>query len=907
MLQVRKLVLAVAAITAFTSSYAHALGLGDIAVKSSLYQPLEAEISLLEVRDLTSAEVKSRLASPEEFSKAGIDRQFFLTGLTFTPVISSSGKSVIRVSSKQPVKEPYLNFLVEVIWPNGRLLREYTLLLDPPLYAPQLVIYAPELAATPAAATRQPSSQPSWQAPASRPHAAVASTSRIAQGGEYRVQRSDTLWDIASRVKGNGSVHQAMLAIQELNPSAFVNGNINRMKSGQVLRLPDAENINRRTYNQAVAQVNQQSQSWKTGSSPALAERQMDATRRVEAGAAPTAIEKKDSLRLVSDAAGQARQAADQGVETEVRALQDKLARNEEFLDSTNLEKEKLQSRVEELSSQVEKLQRLIELKDNQLAQLQNADETTLIDVSANLTDLDDAAVAQPQLEGLGLAEEVHLDSAGDAANATPESMAVTAELAVESASEEPAPIAEQPTAVTPAPTAAQEKNILEKVFANPTLLAATGGSAVLALLLLLLGLSRSRARKKAEQETEVAESVDTPKPDAFGKPADELDQITSVTSLTAIEDAALEQEMDDPLAGFDVTAPVVETEIKEEETDPLAEAASYMGFGRFNQAADVLHKALEAEPERLELRHKLLEVYADLEDQAGFAKQVEELTEMGGTDEQLAQLKIRYPKMFAAEQVLAPVLDNELAELTGAELEEQETKETALDLDFDLDLDLSEPVAAAADEQSADKPLDDLGNLDLDLESLDLDLAAIEQSESDATQAATEEFSLDELSRTLEEAVQSKQPEGDLDDAFAFEAFESDMQKQDLAEFDLQLDDLNLELDSLADGLSTEELGESSQLETALDSSLEESAIQTEADPLADLTDLGDLESLDSIDDDFSFLSGTDETATKLDLARVYIDMGDAEGARDILDEVIAEGTAAQQDEARELAKQLG
>ena len=544
---------------------------------------------------------------------------------------------------------------MKVIWPNGRLLREYTLLLDPPLYAPQQVIYAPELAATPAAAARQPTSQPTRQAPASRPRAGVASTSRIAQGGEYRVQRNDTLWDIASRVKGSGSVHQAMLAIQDLNPNAFVNGNINRMKSGQVLRLPDAEDINRRTYNQAVAQVNQQIKAGKQ----AQAQHWQSGKWMLLVGLRPVQRplrSKKDSLRLVSDAAGQAQLAADQGVEAEIRALQDKLARSEEFLDSTILEKEELHSRVEELSSQVEKLQRLIELKDNQLAQLQNADETTLIDVSANLTDLDDAAVAQPQLEGLGLAEEVHLDSAGDAANATPESMAVTAELAVESASEEPAPIAEQPIAVTPAPAAAQEKNILEKVFANPTLLAATGGSAVLALLLLLLGLSRSRARKKAEQETEVAESVDTPKPDAFGKPADELDQITSVTSLTAIEEAALGQEMGEPLAGFDVTAPVVETEIKEEETDPLAEAASYMGFGRFNQAADVLHKALEAEPERLELRHKLLEVYADLEDQAGFAKQVEELTEMGGTDEQLAQLKIRYPKMFAAEQVLAPV-----------------------------------------------------------------------------------------------------------------------------------------------------------------------------------------------------------------------------------------------------------
>src|SRR5699024_1357713 len=178
------------------------------------------------------------------------------TGLTFTPEISSSGKNVIRVSSKQPVKEPYLNFLVEVIWPNGRLLREYTLLLDPPLYAPQQVIYAPELAATPAAATIQPSSQARRQVPPRR--APAASTPQVAQGGEYRVQKNDTLWDIASRVKGSGSVHQAMLAIQDLNPNAFVNGNINRMKSGQVLRLPDAQAINRRTHNQAVAQVNQQ-------------------------------------------------------------------------------------------------------------------------------------------------------------------------------------------------------------------------------------------------------------------------------------------------------------------------------------------------------------------------------------------------------------------------------------------------------------------------------------------------------------------------------------------------------------------------------------------------------------------------------------------------------------------------
>ena len=998
MLQVRKLVLAVAAVTAFTSSYAHALGLGDIAVKSSLNQPLEAEISLLEVRDLTSAEVKSRLASPEEFSKAGVDRQFFLTGLTFTPEISSSGKNVIRVSSKQPVKEPYLNFLVEVIWPNGRLLREYTLLLDPPLYAPQQVIYAPELAATPAAATIQPSSQARRQVPPRR--APAASTPQVAQGGEYRVQKNDTLWDIASRVKGSGSVHQAMLAIQDLNPNAFVNGNINRMKSGQVLRLPDAQAINRRTHNQAVAQVNQQNQNWKAGTSPALAERQLDATRRAEAGATPAAIEKKDSLRLVSDATGQSQQAADQGTDAEIRALQDKLARSEEFLDSTILEKEELQSRVEDLSSQLEKLQRLIELKDNQLAQLQNADEllaelptedtestteasvdTAALAESTELAEMDEAAVVAP--EGLQLSAEAQAAAGGDgnAADDTAESMAATPEPVVESAGEELASPAEQPLAVTSEPAAA-DKTLLEKVLDNPTLLAATGGTAVLALLLLLLSLSRSRARKQAEQQA--AESVDTPPFDAPAGAAAELDSVPPVADLTALQGMAPEQETDDdPLAGFDATEPVVETQIKAEETDPLAEAASYIGFGRLNQAADVLHKALEAEPERVDLRHKLLEVYADLEDQVNFSKQIEELSAMGGAEQQLAQLKGRYPEMFVTEQVLAPVLDEELAdldleldldeskldditetladssdldaeldelsaflddaalaaepeppatasaeldalaldglgeleELAGAELAEQENKETALDLDFDLDLDLSEPTTTttAADEVSTEKPLDALDELDLDLESLDLDLAAMEQTESEATQTAADELSLDELSRDLEEAIQDAQPEGDLDDAFSFEAFETDTAKHDLAEFGLQLDDLNLEQDALTESPSAEALDDSLQLETALDSALQDSAGQLAADspaetePLADLTDLGDLESLDSIDDDFSFLSGTDETATKLDLARAYIDMGDAEGARDILDEVLAEGTAEQQDEARQLAKQLG
>jgi pilus assembly protein FimV len=118
MLQVRKLVLAIAAASALTSGAAQALGLGEVTLKSALNQPLVAEIELLEARDLTSTEVLPSLASPEAFNKAGVDRQYFLTDLKFTPVIKPNGKSVIRVTSSKAVREPYLNFLVELLWPR---------------------------------------------------------------------------------------------------------------------------------------------------------------------------------------------------------------------------------------------------------------------------------------------------------------------------------------------------------------------------------------------------------------------------------------------------------------------------------------------------------------------------------------------------------------------------------------------------------------------------------------------------------------------------------------------------------------------------------------------------------------------------------------------------------------------
>jgi len=224
MVRVRNLVLAIAAATALTTEVAHALGLGEVRLQSSLNQPLVAEIELLDAKMLAPGEVVPSLASVEEFNRAGIDRQYFLTDLKFTPVLRPDGKSVIRVSSTKPVREPYLNFLVEVLWPSGRLLREYTLLLDPPLYSPETVAaVAPQLPIASVASARTPSvsaapSQVKSPSPASTVGQAAE---RAPTGSEYKTSSHDTLWEIAERNAGSGTVYQTMLAIQDLNPNAF--------------------------------------------------------------------------------------------------------------------------------------------------------------------------------------------------------------------------------------------------------------------------------------------------------------------------------------------------------------------------------------------------------------------------------------------------------------------------------------------------------------------------------------------------------------------------------------------------------------------------------------------------------------------------------------------------------------
>ena len=939
MVRVRKLVLAIAAASALTSGMAQALGLGEVTLKSALNQPLVAEIELLEVRDLASDELIPTLASPEEFTKAGVDRQYFLTDLKFTPVLKPSGKSVIRITSSKPVREPYLNFLVEVLWPNGRLLREYTVLLDPPLYsppstlavAPQLPVAAPR---APAAAAPRPAAPVAPAAP--RPSAAAPAAASPLNDKEYKTTGSDTLWEIAQRVRAGGSVHQTMLAIQDLNPGAFVDGNINRLKSGQVLRLPDEQQIKTRAQGEAVAQVAEQNNAWREGRVPA-GTRQLDATKRSVAGAAPAAAPSKDSLKLVSAEAGKSTAGSDKGAAGESKALSDKLAVTRESLDSTRRENDELKGRMGDLQGQLDKLQRLIQLKDDQLAKLQAdlaAQNKAASDKPpAAVTVAPDAAVVPVPVPAAVPAAAVPAQAAPPAvtppatppaepdfnyeepaANAAPDTsvqqpasepaVAVVPVVPVVKKPAVPAPVKPvKPVKPVPAAVAPKELSLVDELLGNPMLLGIAGGGALLLLLVALMVLSRRNALKEAELQTSLAGSNDEV----------QFDNDLSLEGGNPFDGS------DDLLAE---TAQPGEERVVAQTGDALGEADIYIAYGRFNQAAELLQNAINDEPQRGDLRLKLMEVYAELGDRDGFARQESELREIGGANAEAESLKARYPAMAslaagglagaaAADELDAFSLDDLMLDEPAAQapLDADDEFDLSLDeleagLDADLQADAANPAShfdfskpaadPARDELDFDLTLgdeaqgDDLADFSLDLDEGSKSTAA---EDDDFLLSLEDEPSpqsrngLDDLS--LELSTDSAAAEFDLSSDFDLSlADEAPAPAPTADSFSAQLDEVSAELDQLSGSMDLPDELDAFDLPPAAASS---SLAASQGD-----------------EDDFDFLSGTDETATKLDLARAYIDMGDTEGARDILDEVINEGSDGQQSEARELLARL-
>ncbi len=287
---------------------AWALGLGDIELRSALNQPFRADIAL----SATSDELQSlriSLAGADTFEKYGLDRPAFLSAFTFRVATNSAGRNVIEVSSSTSVAEPFVTLLVEATWPRGRTLREYTVLLDPPVLlpapaAPPAVqpaetrtsggagggqIDRPARTTSPAptpepAAPARPVSPPAANEPAPGPVSNATSSSSaprpraVAPGGTYGpVQRAETLWAIAERARpADVTINQMMIAIYQANAAAF-GGNINVLRAGATLRIPDTADLSTLTRIAANAEVQRQTDEWpnrpRRGPAASLADR----------------------------------------------------------------------------------------------------------------------------------------------------------------------------------------------------------------------------------------------------------------------------------------------------------------------------------------------------------------------------------------------------------------------------------------------------------------------------------------------------------------------------------------------------------------------------------------------------------------------------------------------------------
>ncbi|MGA0805089.1 MAG: FimV/HubP family polar landmark protein [Pseudohongiellaceae bacterium] len=309
-----------------------AQGLGELTVESALDEPLRASIQLLDTGGLDADQLLIAIASPEEYEQAGLERNGLLARIEFDVQLEPQGSSRVILTSQDRISEPALSLLVSAQWPSGRVLRDYTLLLEPTDEAP-------------AAATRAGATAPT--------------TEPAAAGTSYIVRSGDSLWKIAEQTRPGTDVAlpQMIIALQRANEDAFVNNNINRLISGRVLRIPTRDEIAIIAPAVALAQINAQNQE--AGLTPL-------------GGAAATAEAERDQLSVLGteDAAGAGADTSDLGAT--IAALEAELLLSEEDLDRARIENEELNARLVELEEQIAILQNIIAIEDERIAQLQN-------------------------------------------------------------------------------------------------------------------------------------------------------------------------------------------------------------------------------------------------------------------------------------------------------------------------------------------------------------------------------------------------------------------------------------------------------------------------------------------------------------------------------------------------------
>ena len=800
------MVAAVGACLLAPSASLYALGMGDIDVHSGLNQPLDASIRLISVDEGELDGLEVRLAPKAAFERMGLDRMKILSNLEFEVVSEGRSAPYVKVSSRAPVREPFLNFILSVNWANGQMLREYTLLLDPPVFDKGEAASPIEEAVTsPATIAREAMNEFESTARHEVTFAAPGS------GSYGPTKTTDTLWAIARDMRPDSSVSvpQMMLALLKENPEAFINGNVNNLKAGYVLRAPQMSTIAALSRGQAASETNRQYQAWlaskgKTGARPAgqrqlatesapVAE-QLAQSQGGAGGVSPSASggAAQARLQLVSpdDAASSGGSGgADEG---KVATLQQQLAVALESAEASRQENADLRSRLNELEKQLANVQRLITLQDDTMSALQGGLAAQPAEVSAP------ADVIEKN--------EVDLSVIDESSSLEP----VSGDMVAAGAEQESSSVAEKttPAVRTPPP----QPSFIDSLLENPTMLAVAGGGAALALV--LLGLMMRRRRQSVDDDlfdssapvggagastAAVASSVAV-----ASSAATASDQPIISDDLTKEESGLGEAVGDiDEYGGFGDELGTIHAD--ESEIDPIAEADVYLAYRRYEQAESLLKEAIQQDDTRPELKLKLMEIYYTTKDQEAFEAQAEAFyAASGGADEALWGQAVEMGKELCPDHPLfsesGGVLDDSVDQSDGDILDLGDDDVAATSQDEHLDFEsLSEPEPEPLRSGEQDEFSKDGSEFDLDLsEPLSDDVLTTESSDLglDLDSSLLEEFETD---KGLREPSAEKITD-DLD-------LNLDQPLSEEAELDIKL---GLDDSSLADGAVFDEMDSS-------------------------------------------------------------------------------------------------
>ncbi|NJD08003.1 MAG: FimV family protein [Methylococcaceae bacterium] len=573
---------------------AGALGIGDIRLRSNLNQPLNAEIPLVTSGSDSLSDIKISLAPPEAFARAGIERQYFLSKLKFQAVQKADGSYIIQVTSQEPITEPFLNFLMEVNWPQGHLLREFTALVDPPAtYEGRTVVSndAPEFVAP---AKRLAAEEPPKPAAARRSAAAPRSNGAEAPlpaAGSYGpVKKDETLWGIARLLARDTGVapDRMMQALFQANPQAFSRNDINALKAGATLAIPSKDSI---VQGRAVKPL-------ETPPESTVASAQKPKTKPPTPAAAPEQAPRGE-LKLYTPSetkpesgTGSAPPAATGTPTAGTPAVPEKAA-----------EAPAVDPRIAELQQKLNSLQGQLSIKDEQIATLQAQQQ---------------AKQAQPVPPPVQPPPVVETPAATPAPSAPP----VVQATPVVAPTAPPVAQAPQPP-VTPPPAPAKQPTPAPEAETNwfnwlpdAYYLEVAGAGTLLVGALIWVAVRRRAAMlddfesmfPRDAQESAFSE-IYAQKPADSKMPAPEGS--SSFKSSFLVEFSA---------SDFDA----LDTE--SDELDPISEADVYLAYGRYKQAEELIRNAIVQFPERDECKLKLLEIHYATENREAFESYAKEL-----------------------------------------------------------------------------------------------------------------------------------------------------------------------------------------------------------------------------------------------------------------------------------------